>query len=322
VLRRQLRSPEGLEATLSLAEASLDGEVPGEAIELLEGSRKTYATEPRLLALLARAYRQIGQPHPATVCLEQAVALAPKSPRLLAELRDAYAAEGRWAEALRTEDSLLTSLRRPDQILAEQPRIRALRYEAALVADGNAAVVRELRSIHARDPAFVPAAVSLGDGLKHSGQFREASRVWLRTVRLRPEPVLLSRIESLFKELERPKKVLALYRRLRRRGDSLPLLLRHVRFLVSEGRVNEAAEELEQAGARFSHVSELQALWGEVHRLRGNSDKALEAFRRALENQLALEAPVHCGRCARAVTEWQARCPGCGAWDSLQSATR
>lgn len=319
VLRRELRSPDGLEAALSLAEASLDSNRPQEAKDLLEASRNDHPNEPHLLSLLAVAHRRLGQQQQATTCLEQAVAAAPESPRLLAALRDSYVSEERWGDALRTEESLLEALPRPDQILAEQTRLLGLRYESALAADGAVAATRELRAALSRDAGFLPAAIALGDRLRQAGERRDAGRIWARTARLRPEPVLLSRIESLYKELERPKKVLALYRRLRRRHDSLTLLLRHVRFLLSEGRSNEAAAELESAGSPFNAVPAFQALQGEVCRLRGSTGQALEAFRRALDAQISLETPYACRECDRVFAEWRSRCPGCGTWDSLRS---
>ncbi len=321
ILRRELQSRDGLEAALALAEASLENQRAQEAREILEASRSEHPNEPRLLSLLAAAHGLLGQVQQATACLEQAVAAAPESPRLLAALRDNYVSERRWSEALRTEESLLTVLRRPDQVLAEEPRIRGLRYEAALSADGNVAVIRDLRAVLARDPGFLPAAIVLGDRLRQLGEHREAGRIWLRAARLRPEPPLLSRIESLYKEIERPKKVLAFYRRLRRRDDSLTLLLRHARFLMSEGRINEAAAELEVAGVRTASVSAIHAFQGEIHRLRGSSERALDSFRRALDAQLSLETEVVCRECGRTADEWTSRCSDCGAWDSLRSAS-
>lgn len=320
VLRRELRSPQALEATLSLAEASLESDRPREAREILEGCRNAHPAEPRVLSLLAESHRRLGQARQASACLEQAVSAAPESPRLLALLRDSYVNEERWAEALRIEESLVETLTRPDQILAEQPRLRGLRYETALAADGTAAVARELRAAFSRDPAFLPTALSLGDRLRQLGVARDAGRVWARAARLRPEPVLLSRLEALYKDLGRPKKVLALYRRLRSRHDSPILLLRQARFLLSEGRIEEAASVLESATNRLAALPAFHALQGEIHRLRGNPDQALTAFRRALDAELDLEALYACSECGRPAVEWKSRCPGCGAWDTLRGS--
>ena len=55
-----------------------------------------------------------------------------------------------------------------------------------------------------------------------------------------------------------------------------------------------------------------------LHRLRGNADLALEALGRALEREAASRRPYHCRACGRHASEWAARCPDCGAWDTLR----
>jgi lipopolysaccharide biosynthesis regulator YciM len=237
---------------------------------------------------------------------------------LLAELRDAYVAERRWSDALRTERALLPLLSHPDQAIAEQARLQGLRYEQALVAEGDGAVTRELRALVAESPHFLPAVVGLGDRLRAQGQHRDAGLVWTRAALLRPEPLLLSRIETVYRDVGRPEKVLAFYRRLRRRADTPILRLRHARWLLSLGKADEAAAELANPTPDIERHREFHAIHADIHRLRGNADLALGALGRALDREAATRRPYHCRACGRHASEWAARCPDCGAWDTLR----
>jgi len=281
-------------------------------------SLEHHPDHPRLLALKSSVLERQNETRAATVALEQAVTREPESPRLVEALRDCYARERRWSDAADVETRLLTLTRTPAEVAREQRLLRGFRYEAALAHDDTEEVLRELRALWRQDPGFLPAAVSLAELLEQIGQLREAGRVSARSARLRPAPVLLARLETVFRELERPKKVVAFYRRLRRRSDSPLLLYRLVRFLLSEGALDEAAAELEAAKQRLSDDREYQLLWGEVLRLRGNSELALQAFRNALD-PTAAERPQHaCSACSRTFPDWGSRCPACGEWDTLE----
>ncbi|MEA2627402.1 MAG: hypothetical protein QOD06_3447 [Candidatus Binatota bacterium] len=316
VLRRA--APKEVEAALALAETDVDSGRAREARDLLERTRAKDPENPRLLWLLARAERRLGHSGAAAVALEQALALEPKSPRLLAELRDAYVAEGRWSDAIRTERTLLPLSSHPDQAVAEQARLQGLRYEQALVAEGDGAVTRELRALVAESPHFLPAVVALGDRLRAQGQHRDAGLVWTRAARLRPEPLLLSRIEAVYRDLGRAEKVLAFYRRLRRRADTPILRLRYARWLLSLGKTDEAAAELANPTPDIERLREFHVLQADIHRIRGSTDLALEALGRALDREAAMRRPYHCRSCGHHATEWTARCADCGAWDTLR----
>src|SRR5262249_12722229 len=115
-------------------------------------------------------------------------------------------------------------------------------------------------------------------------------------------------------------RVTALYQRLVRRSPSPALASSFVRFLLAEGSVDAAASELVRARALFEDSRDLQILSGEVARLRGNADAALQAFRSALDPSPPARRDYGCRACTRTVGHGAARCPGCGAWDSLAAA--
>ena len=312
------RAPDDtVEAIVARAETSLASHRPEEAIADLEDARLRHPREPRIFSLLGRAREQVGDRPAATAAFEQAVALDPESPRLAAALRDTYGAEGRWREAAKAEERVISLLRDPDDVAREQSRIRGHRLEAALAAGDDETVLQELRLLVAWDPSFLPGSIALGDRLLRMDRPKDAARVWARAAATRSEPALIERIERLYRELDRPARMVSLYRRWLA-SDPKPLLrLSLARFLLSLGRTDEAEAELEALppGAR-QHPTH-QALAGEIHRLRGNVELALRSFRNAAERDLELRLPHTCSACGRAEPEWVARCPGCGEWDTL-----
>ena len=168
-------------------------------------------------------------------------------------------------------------------------------------------------------PSFLPAAVSLGDTLRRLGRDREAGRVWLRAARLQPLPVLLTRIEELYRELAQPNKVIELYRRLEARGPSFARNLRLVRFLLAQGAVEEASRVLVSTPSNGSGV-EGALLRGEIERRRENPSAALESLHIAFDAWPEAKRPHLCSACSRGISGWSARCPGCGGWNVLHPA--
>ena len=308
------RDPESLGV---LAETALAAGRHDEARSVLEDALATHTAHPRLLALRASLSARDSEWREATILLERAVAAEPDSLRLATALRDAYVRERRWAEAVSAEDRYVALLRTPQETEGERARMLGLRYEQAIDSEAPEETVRLLRDLLWRDPAFVPAAISLGDTLRHLDRAREAGRVWLRAAQIRPEPVLLGRIESLFRELGQSHKVLALYRRFEPRPPALAE--GYVRFLIAEGSIDEAAAELDRAAAGLSERSRA-LLRAEIERRRGNAESALEAVHAAYDAPVADALPHACAVCGRSFLGWIPRCSGCGAWDSVHAA--
>ncbi|MET0151832.1 MAG: hypothetical protein ABW298_04415 [Candidatus Binatia bacterium] len=320
--RALLRPPareRDVEALAALAETSLGADRPDEARIVLEDALTIHRDDPRLLASLASVAARESEWRQASSLLERAFAAEPDSVRLAASLRDAYTRERRWADALRAEDHYLALLHEPRGLESERPRRSGLRYELAISRDKPEDVVADLYRVLRDEPSFVPAAVSLGDTLRHLGRDSEAGRVWLRAVLRRPMPVLLGRIEALYHDLGQPNKVTAIYRRLQTRGASFSRSARLARFLLTQGRVEEAAAVLESV-ASTSDEAEAALLRGEIERRRGNPSAALESLHVAFD-AWPVEGRSHvCVICGGSVAEWQARCPSCGGWDALHPA--
>ena len=313
-LRKAPAEQRSVDMILSLAEAALAAERSDEAKLLIEECLAVHSEDPRLLALLAEAYAREGDRRAATTLLERAAARAPDSPRLIAAVRDAYVREQRWESALRAEERYLALLHQPEEIARGYRRLLGLRYELALQRDSSEESIRDLYAILRAAPGYLPAAVSLGDLLERLGRSSEAGRVWLRAARVRPAPVVLSRVEAAYRALGRPQKIVGFYRWLRRRADSPILARRLARFLLAEGSIEAAAAEL-AASPADGHETEL--LRAEIERRRGHSEEALRLFAAACEEIVGGETAHVCEECGFAAARWESRCPRCGGWDTL-----
>ncbi len=317
VLRKAPAESRGVESVLLLAENAIAADRLDEARTALEEGLALHPADPRMLALLADVHLRVSDWRTATGLLERAAAIEPDSPRVVASLRDSYVHERRWPEALHAEDVYLGLVRRPADVTRERRRQLGLRYELAMARETTEESIRDLYALLRSDPAFVPAAVSLGDLLRGSGRAAEAGRVWLRAARSRPEPVLLARIESVYRELGRSSKVSALYRTLRQRSEHDWLIPRHARFLLESGDAEAAALELRAAGTAQVDGVAVQLLRGEIERRRGHAEVSLAAFAEAVESASDGSRRAFCTECGRAAAQWESRCAGCGQWDVL-----
>jgi thioredoxin-like negative regulator of GroEL len=318
LLQGERKAPADTARIALLAETYLHGDDPHAARTLLEQGLTQVGLEPRLLDLLGEAAERTGDVRGATEALERARLAQPDNLRLARRLRDVYAKADRWAEAATLQAEMLLRIHEPRRLVAEEQLLRGLRYQAALAGSDVRHQARVLVGLAREDPGFVPAWVSAGDLLVRAGRPVAARRVWERGARRRPVTVLLERIAQLNEN--RPERTTRLYRRLRRRhpeAHALPLLL--ARHLIAHGTLDEAEHELSALPAALAGHPLTHALWGELHRRRGNLTLATESFQRALAPDGGLLTPFRCANCRSAAPAWQAYCATCRRWGTFRS---
>lgn len=318
LLRAERAGPPDVGRAVLLAEIHLHENDPAAARRVIEDTVAQVGLEPRLLALLAEAAERDGDLRGAADALERARRTVPQSPRLARRLRDVYTAAGRIPEALALQGEILLALRDPATLAAEEETMRGLRYEAALAEPDARRAARLLVALAREEPRFVPAWVSAGDRFAQAGRRLVARRIWERGVRRVPAAVLLDRLERLAVSEGKPDRMTRLYRRLARRHPQAPAVrFLGARHLLVQSLLAEAEEALstfppEIAGHPLSH-----ALWGELHRRRGNHAVAADSFARAFGPDLMLAAPFRCAVCRRETPTWAGYCPECGRWGTL-----
>ena len=321
LLRDERGVPDDAGRIALLAETHLQEGDPAAARSLLDQGLARVGLDPRLLDLLAEAAERSGDLRAAGEALERARLGQPQSPRLARRLRDLYTADGRWNDALRLQGEIMLGIRGAAALAGEEGTLRGLRYQAAFAETDGRRVARLLLRLAREEPSFLPAWVSAGDHLAHAGRRVSARRVWERALRHQPAAVLLERLERLHASRGRPERTTRLYRRtVRRHPEAQAVLLLFARHLIVTGALDQASEALAGLPEPLASHAVTHALWGELHRRRGNDKLAAESFARAFGSDGGFLASFRCTSCQRPADTWDGYCPGCRRWGTLSAA--
>lgn len=278
-----------------------------------------HGADERLLELLAGASEQSGDLAGAVSAAEDALARQPESPLLARRLRSLYARAGRWEEALALEERVLRTIRSPAAAADEADTLRGLRFEAAVADADGTRRLRRLLAIAREHPGFVAAWVAAGDELRAGGHPARARRVYERGARTRPAAVLLDRVATLDADDGHVEWTIKTMERLRRHhAHDAGLVAALARAHLRANAVDEAATVLADWPADGPIVPAVEALRGECERRQGRFEQAAVHFARAATRWLEPSA-YRCGRCAERRPAWEARCPRCGRWDTLDA---
>lgn len=278
---------------------------------------------PEAAALVRRGdeARRAGRPEEARQLYRQALDRARHEPGALRGLRDLAVQSGAWAEALALQERVLTVAGAAER-RAEAAMLAALHYEVGRAEAGAgrvAAAVAHFRSALRADPAFVPAAVALGDAQEAAGDHREALRTWERAAEHQPALPLLVRLERAYRQEGRPSRMIALYRAAAERApDDLAVAVALGRVYFELEMLDEAADQFEKVEVRAPDLPVVHAYLGAIFERRGEAREAFTEYRRALRLAGAFEWPHHCTACGAAAPAWQDRCPGCGRWNTVR----
>jgi lipopolysaccharide biosynthesis regulator YciM len=206
-------------------------------------------------------------------------------------------------------------------MLVEEERVlRGVRYQAAFAETDGRAAARHLLALAREDSQFLPAWVSAGDLYARAGRPVTARRVWERGLRYVPSPVLLDRLERLMTSQGRPERMTRVYRRvMRRHRDSTAVPLLFARHLITRGALDDAAELLAGLPSTLEGHPLPQALWGELHRRRGNDKLAAESLSRAVGPDLGLLTPYRCDACRQPADAWSGFCESCRRWGTYRA---
>jgi len=320
LLRGEDDVPTDVGRLVLLAETHLaEGDGAG-ARKILDAGIHRVGLAPRLLDLLAEAAERSGDLRGAADALERARVGQPDSPRLARRLRDVYAAAGRWSEALELQGQILLRTHDAVTLAREEQMMRGLRYQAALAERDALRAARVLLGIAREDPTFVPAWVSAGDFFVRAGRSLTARRLWERGARHRPAVALLERLERLTASEGKPDRMARVYRRLQRRHPENPAVaFMFARSAIARGALDQAAEILEALPASLAGQPIAHALWGEVHRRRGNHSLAADTYARAYGTDLGLAGPFRCMACGHPADSWTGYCPSCRRWGTYEA---
>lgn len=317
------RHPDDLEAVLSLASAY---EARGEldtARRLLESARNEIGSDPKLLHRLGRLALRRGNAGAAIDWLREAAGLHPDSPRLVAELTEALAAEGRFAEAVQTAQRCVALEREPGRRAVATQMLVAMRYRAAAELPDVAASDHALRRLLGDAPDFLPAILLLAGHARAANDPRTAERLYRDAIRREPHGVLLERLTALHGMAGQPERSLPILRDASSGNGLAAPRLMLARTLVLAGKHPAAEAELSELvketptyrAEGVDIVPERDLVAGELALARGHDREAATLLGRAATGG---HRPFGyaCRHCGREAAEWRDQCR-CGRYGTF-----
>lgn len=284
---------------------------PKEAKRVLENGQKDFGNAPLLLRAIAMTSRLTGDDAAAASALERALAVYPRSLRLLAPLRDILVDTGAWTRAQEIQQRIL-QLRPNDH--REANRLLGLSYEAAL-RQPPAERLSALKAITNSSPEFTPAIVERARTLHAEGDPRRALRALDKALRRRPRGVLFDEIERIVGQ-DDPGRITKLYLKSVETHPTLDgLRARAARHLVRLERHDEAAALLK--GSTSEDIKGvLAAARSALEEAKGRLEH--ETAGRSRASAVVLHTPAWtCEECGTLADRWVARCTRCGTWGSV-----
>ena len=272
----------------------------------------------------AEAAREAGQADEARTLFRYVVQRWPAHIGALHAVRDLAVEARDWDEAIAIQQNIL-ALAPSRERHAEAEWLAVGYYELGRLelARGEAtAAVGHFRAALRADRDFVPASVALGDALEAAGDSREAVRAWERAAETHPVLPLLARLERVYREQDRPSRMIALYRVAAERApDDLALAAALGRVYFELEMLDEAADQFEKIEVRAPDLPTVHAFLGAIFERRGDTREAFDEYRRALRLAHGFDWPHRCAACGAGAPRWQDRCDVCRRWNTLQPAS-
>jgi lipopolysaccharide biosynthesis regulator YciM len=310
-------------ALLKLGEVLRHQDRVDEAIELHRKAHHLKEEDTRPLYALVEDYEAKGDLERARAVLGRIIALKKHSVSAWRKLRSLHVKERNWQKALEAQEQVEKHARPEDLRDGRDRRAgRGIRYEIAALelAQGRTKeAVAGLRRLLKEDPRFIPAHVKLGEALKQQGHEAEAVEAWYRGFELTGSPIFLTVLEEHYLEREQPLAAIEALKRCieRARKDTIPRFYLGKLYFRLE-MLDDALAVLAGLEGRASYAPTLHYLIGRIHERRRNYPEAVREYRKVIKEMELVQLEYRCGSCGRTETEWAARCPGCGEWNTIE----
>lgn len=306
-------------AALALASSYMDTGEYDTARQVLEEAVSIDANDADLRYALGEVLRRTGKTADAIRMLETIRVQHPRAPRALLALRELYDASGAWRDAVRVQETYIQTLSDNQRAAAEREQLFYYRYQAAVEVGDLAERIEALTALTNESRNFVPAFVSLGDGLAENGRTADAKKVWERAFRSTPRLVFIERLLAQEDGARERARVLSL---LQKHGDQTDADATHLiaaRIAIEDGELDTAAAELQAVSKQDAPIA--QRHWVEVYQRRGQLDEALKTLTVAVDRTDAPISGYRCTSCGRGSAAWTGYCSTCHQWDTFRSAT-
>lgn len=292
-----------------------------EAVKLHQRARNVDENNIETLFALAGDYEDSKRTEDALQILEDILERDESSLRALTRIREIFLRTGNFEKAEDTQQRILKLSLPEKERTEEQARDVGLKYETGrmMLEEGNYEKAKRIfKAIIKQDSEFVPAYLGLGEALLEEEAIDEASSLWEEAYGQTGSVIFLHRLEDLYIKLGNPGKVINLYKTafLKDPGNvTLHFFLGRLYYRLEM--IDEAFEVLSSIDCSGGNVPDLNVLVGNIYVRRGQKDKAIQEFKKALGHSDQLFVPYKCSACSHASDEWSGRCPHCGSWNSF-----
>jgi len=317
------KEPHDLETALALARSHEElGELEN-AQHILEAARAKHGPDPRLLSRLGNLALARHNAGAAIDAFREASAAHPESPRLLAELMGALAAEGRFHEAAAAARRRLALERQPARRERAKEDWLALRFRAAVAEKDTRKSKEELRRLVGEEPAFLPPTLELAARARAEGDVKSADRLYRDALRHGASGIVLERLAGLHASAGEPARALGTLRDTSTGATTPGPRLLLARALVAADHLDAAESELaelaRESTTRATGVDiapERDLVAGELALARGNDREAAKLFLRAATGRRT-PFSFTCRHCGRTTREWKESCE-CGGYGTYE----
>jgi tetratricopeptide (TPR) repeat protein len=296
-----------------------------EAVQLHLRARQISSSNLEVLISLAEDYKTLKNYERAEEILHEAIAAQKEENlSLLRNLREFLFLQKKWSEAEILQMKIIKLSRKSSEIETEQETLLGIKYQLGL-AELDKGETREAISIFRHlireKPDFSPAYESLGQIYLKENKAEKAEEIWFEGYETSGYYFLLQKIEELHIKQDNPQGAIDTYKRaLKTERDDL-----YLRFLL--GKLYLRLEMIDQA------LEEFQAIEGQIAesspiinyfiaKSLQKRDEYKEAYESLLKVQEDKEGIVEigyvCTHCNKMESQWAARCPSCGNWNTLR----
>ncbi len=315
-------SPQHLEALLQLGNLYRAEKNYTEAIRLHKMAQHIETRNVEVLLALAQDMQEAERDDEAVGMLHQVLEIETRSLSIHMRIREIHTRNKQWEQAHAIQERLMKLSLDASSRAQEQIVLLGLKYEIGIASvDHPVRARRYFKEALKIDRAFLPPYVGLAQIYRRQGKVEWAVRLLSRGYTMTRQILLLHVLEDLCIEVGMPERILRVYERaLKRFPDDIPLKFYLGKLYYRMEMIEEAYRVLSEVEYQVEDFPDLYKILGNIHMRQGKMQKAVAAFKRALNLKKRVVVDYDCTACGHQTTAWSGRCVQCGRWDGYRHA--
>jgi len=236
----------------------------------------------------------------------------------LEEIEKIYEEIGDWDNAFHTRQKISRILKEDDSNILAHHKVEAGKdwMEKGDLTKAKASFKKAI----AIDPECVDAYLHLGDLYQNKEDYRSAVSTWKKIADAAPAFTFLAyqRLEGAYTRMKNLKPVEDFLKECAEKNNDAFTRLALAKYLYSNGDVDGAVRELEQALELDENFFEARSFRGRILLNEDRRDEALEAYSDLLDRLKVSTLSFQCTNCGFVPGELMWQCPQCRRWDTVK----